>query len=145
MPEYLLDTNVLIALMWPAHADHQKVQQWFHRSADGGWATCPLTQAGFVRIICNPAFSSDAVSPRDAVNILEATMKHPHHHFWAGEVTLAKAVRPFLTRMNGHKQVTDAYLLGLALHNKGRLVSLDRGVSDLLPAKGADRDLLFLL
>src|SRR5262249_55806780 len=68
MTVFLLDANALIALAWPAHEAHLRVQQWFARSAKEGWATCPLTQAAFVRIISNPAFSPDAVTPREALN-----------------------------------------------------------------------------
>ena len=70
MTAFLLDVNVLIALMWPAHEGHARVQHWFRRNSRGGWATCPLTQAAFVRIIANPAFSPDAVTPQEATKLL---------------------------------------------------------------------------
>jgi toxin-antitoxin system PIN domain toxin len=141
----LLDVNVLIALMWPAHEGHRQVKHWFRQHAEGGWATCPFTQAAFVRIVSNPAFSRDAVEPKEAVGILEANLKHPHHRFWTADLSFLRAVQPFAGRLVGHKQVTDAYLLGLALHKKGKLVSLDRGILDLLPEKGMERDLVMVL
>ncbi len=64
MTAFLLDVNVLIALMWPAHEGHARAQDWFSRESREGWATYPLTQAAFVRIITNPAFSRDAVALR---------------------------------------------------------------------------------
>jgi uncharacterized protein len=141
----LLDVNVLVALMWPPHEAHGRVQEWFGVNSAVGWATCPITQAGFVRIVSNPAFSSDAVQPQEAANVLESNLKHPHHHFWADDVSFSRAVRPFFERISGHKQVTDAYLLGLASHKKARLVSLDRGILELLPEKRMERELVILL
>jgi len=145
MTGYLLDVNVLIALMWPTHEGHKQVRPWFHRNSGEGWATCPFTQAAFVRIVSNPAFFPDAVDPQEAVNILEVNLKDPRHRFWTDDVSFLKAVQPFSKRLVGHKQVTDAYLLGLALHKKGKLVSLDRGILELLPEKGMERDLVVVL
>jgi uncharacterized protein len=145
MTGYLLDVNVLIALMWPAHQAYETVQQWFHLQSAKGWATCPITQTAFVRIISNPAFSSDAVEPLEAVTILQANLKHPHHQFWPDNVSLPAALHSFSGHLVGHRQVTDAYLLALALHRNGRLVTLDRGVLDLLPDKKMRRDLVVIL
>lgn len=142
---YLLDVNTLIALMWPAHEAHGRMQEWFRQNSAAGWATCPITQTGFVRIVSNPAFSSDAVQPQEAVNILENNLKHPHHYFWADDVSFLKAVQPFCARLDGHKQVTDSYLLGLASHKKAKLVSMHRGILELLPEKRMERDLVVLL
>ena len=133
MSNYLLDVNVLVALMWPAHEGHQRAQEWFARNAKNGWATCPLTQAGFVRILSNPAFSSDAVAPQEASKLLSANLKHPSHLFWPDDVSFADAVNPIQKQIVGHQQVTDAYLLGLALRRKAKLATMDRGVSMLLP------------
>ena len=69
MTAFLLDVNVLIALLWPAHEFHTVVHRWFTRSARHGWATCPLTEAAFVRIVSNPAFSPDAVTPGEATRL----------------------------------------------------------------------------
>lgn len=129
----LLDVNVLIALLWPSHEAHRQVQDWFGAHSATGWATCPLTQAGFVRIVSNPAFSPDALAPAQAVSILAANLKHRSHQFWEDDVSLADAVAGFRPRLVGHRQVTDAYLLGLALGRNGCLVTLDRRVATLLP------------
>jgi uncharacterized protein len=142
---YLFDINVLIALMWPAHEAHRRVQEWFRVNASAGWATCPITQAGFVRIISDPAFSADAVRPQEAVSILESNLKHPHHHFWPDDVSFLQAVRPSLERLNGRKHVTDAYLLGLVAHKKAKLVSLDSGILELSPDKRTERELVVIL
>lgn len=132
---FLLDANVLIALAWSAHRSHGKVQEWFRRRASAGWATCPLTEAGFVRIISNPAFSPDALTPRDALALLQASLQHASYRFWADEVDLARALEPLQTRITGHQQVTDAYLLGLAMHKAGKLATMDESIATLLPEK----------
>lgn len=145
MTAFLLDVNMLIALMWPAHEGHSRSQEWFSRKSREGWATCPFTQAAFVRIIANPAFSRDAVPPQEAMKILGANLKHPAHQFWAGEISLVQAAQRFGERITGHQQVTNAYLLGLALHKKGKLATMDRGVLALLPEKSRERDLIELI
>ena len=145
MTAFLLDVNVLIALMWPAHEGHRLAQNWFSQNSSEGWATCPFTQAAFVRIISNPAFSRDAVTPREAMKILEANMKHAAHQFWADEISFVEATRPFAQRLMGHQQVTDAYLLGLAMHKKGKLATMDRGVLESLPERSIERNLVAIL
>lgn len=145
MTAFLLDVNVLIALMWPAHEGHSQSQEWFGRKSRDGWATCPFTQAAFVRIISNPAFSRDAVTPQEAMKILAANLNHPAHQFWAGEISFAQAAQRFGERITGHQQVTDAYLLGLAIHKKGKLATMDRAVLALLPEKSRERDLIELI
>lgn len=79
------------------------------------------------------------------MNLLKVNAMHPRHRFWASNISFLKVIEPFSKKLEGHNQVTDAYLLGLALHKKGRLVSLDRGVLQLLPEKGMERDLVVLL
>jgi toxin-antitoxin system PIN domain toxin len=110
-----------------------RVQAWFRKQGRQGWATCPLTQAGFIRIAANPAFSPDAVTPQEAAALLHSNLKHPSHEFWADEISFVDAVTPFQKELFGHRQVTDAYLVGLVMHKKGKLVTVDRGVAALLP------------
>ena len=132
MSAYLLDVNVLVSLIWPAHAFHPSVHTWFSRHSRRGWATCPITQAGFVRVVSNPSFSRDAVTPDEALTILVDNLQRPSHQFWADEIGIDIATQPFRQRVVGHQQVTDAYLLGLAMHHKAKLATLDRSVADLL-------------
>jgi len=136
---FLLDVNILIATAWPTHQAHQKVQEWIGRHAKEGWATCPFTETAFVRILSNPAFSPSAVTPGDALALLRANLQHPAHRFWEDDVSLIQAVGPFSERLVGHQQVSDAYLLGLVIHRKGKLATLDRGVLRLLEDKSPDR------
>ena len=142
---FLLDVNVLIAMAWPTHRAHVKVQEWLARHALEGWATCPLTQTAFVRILSNPAFSPNALTPADAAALLQANLGHPAHRFWPDEVSFAKALEPFTQRLVGHQQVTDAYLLGLAMHKKGKLVTMDRAILALLPENSRERGFVELV
>jgi toxin-antitoxin system PIN domain toxin len=142
---YLLDVNVLIAMAWPTHRGHEKVQEWLARHAHEGWATCPLTQTGFVRILSNPAFSPNALSPAHALALLQANLGHPFHRFWADDLSFTQALESFQPHLAGHQQVTDGYLLGLAIHKKGKLATLDRGVLTLLREKSHDRSAVELI
>jgi toxin-antitoxin system PIN domain toxin len=130
---YLLDVNVLVAMAWPRHTAHAAVQAWLGREGHKGWASCPFTQAGFVRIISNPAFSRDALSPQQALALLRVNLEHPTHHFWPAALSVNDALAR-VAKLVGHQQISDAYLLGLAIHNKARLATLDRSVASLLPA-----------
>ncbi len=142
MNGYLLDTNLLIALLWPSHERHTSAIRWFTRNRSKGWATCPFTQAGFVRIVSNPAFSRDAVQPREAMEVLGANTAAKDHEFWSDELPFARAVAFAGVRLIGHQQVTDAYLLGLAISRGGVLATLDKRIGALLDPKSAERKAL---
>lgn len=142
---FLLDVNVLIAMSWPAHVAHEKVQQWFGRHARGAWATCPFTQASFVRILSNPAFSPNALTTADAFQLLESNLRHLGHKFWPDDIGLLEATRTFQSHIAGHQQVADAYLLGLTQHRKGKLATLDNGILALLAGKRTDPDLVTVI
>jgi uncharacterized protein len=145
MTGFLLDINVLLALSWPTHGAHHKVLQWFTLKAKQGWVTCPFTQAGFIRVISNPAFSRDALTLPEATQLLKNNTAHRYHRFWADDLAFGEAVRGFDDRLIGHQQVTDSYLLGLALHKKGTFVTLDRSVLSLLPEDSPHRDQIFVI
>ena len=142
MKGYLLDTNLLIALLWPSHERHELALKWFTRHRAKGWATCPITQAGFVRIVSNPAFSRDAVQPREAIHVLAANTATKDHAFWPDELPVAEAVAFAGVRLLGHQQVTDAYLLGLAIRCGGMLATLDQRIAALTETKSAERKAL---
>lgn len=145
MSGYLLDTNLLIALLWPSHEHHAVAVTWFTRQRSQGWATCPFTQAGFVRIVSNPAFSRDAVQPRDAAHVLVANTAAKDHTWWADDLPFAEAVAFAGVRLIGHQQVTDAYLLGLAIRNGGVLATLDRQIVTLTEPKTPARQAVRLV
>jgi hypothetical protein len=134
---FLLDANVLIALAWPAHVSHSVAHKWFDKHAHKGWATCPLTECAFVRVISNPAFSLDALTPQSAIELLIANRKHPTHQFWKDDIDLPQALRLGDRRLTGHQQVTDGYLLGLAIHHDGKLATFDQGVGSTGKARSA--------
>jgi uncharacterized protein len=128
---FLLDVNVLIALVFPGHVAHRTVKHWFQESGARHWATCPLTEAGFVRIVSNPRFSQPALHIDEALAMLGHLKQLPGHRFWPVEVAFLDAVRPFAERLFGHQLVSDAYLLGMAIRKKGKLVTLDRALRAL--------------
>jgi len=134
----LLDVNVLIGLLSEDSEFHTASQRWFLQNARKGWATCPITQAAFVRIISNPAASRNGIRPAQAIEVLEESLHFPVHEFWKDDLSIAEATAPFRDFLTGHQQITDAYLLGLCLRRKGRLVTFDRGVAALASAAQAE-------
>jgi uncharacterized protein len=142
---FLLDVSALIALAWPTHRAHERVQSWFSRNAGQGWATCPFTECGFVKIISNPAFSPDFLTVPEAVRLLTLNVNHPAHHFWGDELPIEDAVRGFHGRLVGHNQVTDGYLLGLAMHKRAKLATLDESLGELLGSKTGERDRVVII
>jgi uncharacterized protein len=142
---HLLDVNVLIALLWPPHEAHDKAQQWFAENSHHGWATCPITQAGFIRIVSNSAFSRHSLTPKDALGILVDSLEHRSHRFWAEDIGVPEALAASGQRLVGHQQVTDAYLLGLAVHRKGKLATFDASLPELLPIGSPTRRAISLV
>ena len=141
-PAHAFEAALLIALFWPSHERHVAALAWFTRHRKKGWATCPFTQAGFVRIVSNPAFSRDAVLPREAIEVLTANTSAPDHAFWPDELELADAVGFAGLRLAGHQQVTDAYLLGLAFRRGGILATLDLRMGAMTEPKAFEREAL---
>jgi hypothetical protein len=140
----LLDVNVLVALFDPAHVHHETTHGWFggHRAA--GWATCPLTENGFARVLSNPAYPGNGTTLEDAVRRLERFRGSGDHTFWPDSVSLCDASRFDLRHVGGWRQVTDAYLLALAVAHDGRLATLDRGIA-LESVAGASRSNLLVI
>ncbi|HEY1490295.1 MAG TPA: TA system VapC family ribonuclease toxin [Verrucomicrobiae bacterium] len=123
MKAVLLDTNVLLALAWPNHQHHAEAHAWFATHARKGWATCGLTQLGFVRLSSNPAYTAtDAVPPQEAASLLRRWTQLKSHRFWASPPADNPAI---YARALGHQQVNDAWLVEVARRNGGRLVTLD--------------------
>lgn len=131
MKTALLDLNILTALLWPAHEHHEAAHRWFSTRGSARWATCPLTQLGFARIVSNPAFSRDALTPAEAVALLAENLEHPAHEFWTESLQVPAAIRGMEPRLHGYRQLTDAYLLALADRRKGVLATFDRGLRTL--------------
>jgi uncharacterized protein len=129
---HLLDANVLIALSWPHHVHHAKAHEWFQGTGRAAWSTCSLTQIAFIRISSNPKIIADAVTPREALEVLKKIVSVPGHHFWPDSVSPADAKVFSSAAFVGHRQVTDAYLLSLAQHHKGKLATFDSGIAELI-------------
>jgi len=128
---FLLDVSVLIGSADEKHVAYRKVHDWFLGLDGKPWATCAVTEAGFVRIASNPRFFQPRIDVWEAIELLARLTGQPGHRFWPMDVSFGEAVQPFQERLFGHQQVTDAYLLGLAIKNKGRLVTLDSGIEAL--------------
>jgi len=141
----LLDVNVLIPLCWRKHENHKRVQSWFDRNAASAWATCPFTEAAFVRLISNPSFSRDWATPDFAISVLSENLNHPNHRFWPDELSVHDAIAPLRRNVAGHRQITDAYLLGLAIHRKGKLATFDRAIAAMVPEGVATNSVVELL
>ena len=135
MKTALLDLNILTALLWPTHEHHDAVHRWFRSRANAGWATCALTQLGFVRIVSNPAFSSDALSPPAAAALLAENLAHPAHEFWSEGLQVPVAIKGMEAGLHGYRQLTDAYLLAVASRRKRVLATFDRGLRTLAGEK----------
>jgi toxin-antitoxin system PIN domain toxin len=140
----LLDINVLVALFDPDHVHHELAHDWFadHRSA--GWASCPLTENGLIRVLANPRYGSPNASLRGVREAVRRFFASDEHEFWPDNVSIADDVLFNVTAMAGHRQITDVYLLGLATRRKGHLVTFDRSIP-LKAVIGADRESLTLI
>ena len=130
---FLLDLNLLLALAWPSHVHHNLAHGWFESEDSPRWATCPLTQLGFIRLSSNPSFTTDSVTPGAALDILGAMMARDDHEFWPDDLDCVATRFSVGLRISGHRQVTDAYLFSLARARSGCLATLDRRIRGLLP------------
>ena len=125
----LLDVNVLVALFDPDHVHHDLAHDWFGDHGRGGWATCPLTENGFVQIVSNMARRGEFMPIADVAAILGKFCASGRHTFWPAGISLQNDKLFDLSLVRGHRQLTDVYLLGLAVARGGRLVTFDRGIS----------------
>lgn len=130
----LLDVNLLIALAWQNHMHHEAAHRWFAANSERGWATCPATQAGFVRVSGQPAAVKTLIPMHNALTLLEANLCSANHHFWPQDAPLTTMLPEIKERIMGPRQLSDAILLDLAIRNKGSLVTFDSRIKHLLPA-----------
>ena len=128
----LLDVNALVALAWPNHVHHDAVQSWFVTTRESGWATCPLTEAGFVRLSCNPSAVKQSVTPAEAIALLGRLRRVESHAFWSMDFSITALPPEILARIQGYRQITDAVLLALAAQRNGQLATLDAGLVNLV-------------
>ena len=126
MTIYLLDVNVLIALADPVHVQHEQAHEWFSRVGMQGFATCPITENGLLRIVGHPKYPNSPGSPTLVLNALVAIRSLEGHTFWPDDISIADSSYLDASRLSSHAQVTDSYLLALAKVHGGRLASMDR-------------------
>ena len=139
----LLDTSALIALLDPSHVFHSLVARWFRENSDESWATCPLTQNGFIRIVSHPSYPQH-IGVAQAIATLQTTTASSAHCFWPDEITLTDTDIFNDSHLLGSGQITDTYLLGLAVSHSSRLVTLDRRI-DVATVRGASPSSLLIL
>jgi uncharacterized protein len=123
----LLDVNVLIALVDPEHVHYERAHGWWAANRASGWASCPITENGFARILSQPSYPG-ARSTADAMHLLQLFAAQTNHAFWGDDISLLDQQRFNSGYILGPKQVTDIYLLGVAVKNGGRLATFDRAV-----------------
>jgi uncharacterized protein len=123
----LLDVNVLIASLDADHSLHTRAIDWFAQNASDGWASCPITQNGCVRIMSHPGYPG-TLPVAAVVERLAMATADPVHQFWPDDVSLLDVQAVDASRILGPKQITDLYLLTLAVQHGGRLVSFDQSI-----------------
>ena len=142
---WLLDANALIALGWPAHEQHGRMLAWFKRHARDGWATTAMTQSAFVRIVSQPAFSGHVIGVAQVAELLLRNTAHAKHRLLNMDFGFEQVLGCCTGGLLGHRQITDAYLIATAARHQARLVTFDRGLSNLLATEPERERLLAIL
>jgi hypothetical protein len=140
----LLDVNVLVALFSVDHIHHEIAHDWFDEQRSLGWATCPITENGFLRLVANPVIMPDALRPTQAIDLLRQFRASGHHHFWPDRLSYCDADLFSPGGGLGHRRVTDVYLLALSTQMNGTLATFDQRIP-LDAVKGARREHLTLI
>lgn len=134
----LLDINVIIALLDSAHVMHRAACGWMEQAVDHGWATCPMTENGVMRIMSQPAYPNGRPA-QQVVQRLAEVCGHPSHQFWPETISLLHPGRIHWQQILGSRQITDAYLLALAVAQGGRFVSFDQRIGiEVVPKATAE-------
>jgi toxin-antitoxin system PIN domain toxin len=134
MTTYLLDVNLLLALSDPMHIHHEGAHRWFAARGQSAWATCPITENGFVRIASHPSYPN---RPGDAPVVLAMLRQFctvENHHFWADDMSIRTAFQPGALII--HNQITNVYLLALAAAKRGKLATLDQRIATVAVENG---------
>ena len=139
----LLDVNVLLALFDPGHVHYQRAHAWWHEQKDSGWASCAITQNGFLRVVSQPTYSTPVLLT-EAFELLQRAVATEYHEFWLDDISLGDTDRFHHDRILGPRQLTDLYLLGLAVKKGGRLATFDGSVN-LAAVSGAGKRHLAVL
>lgn len=136
MSRFLLDVNVLIALIDPAHMQHDRAHAWFAKFGKKAWATCPLTENGVLRIVGHARYPNSPGTPAAVAGLMASFLALPGHAFWPDDLTLLDSRRIHHARLLDSAQVTDSYLLALAAKHGGQLTTFDRHVVTDAVVKG---------
>jgi toxin-antitoxin system PIN domain toxin len=126
---FLLDVNVLIALIDPSHVSHDAAHRWFDAEGKATWATCPITENGVIRIVGSPRYPNTPGSTAVVAEIVTRLRALPGHVFWPGDISIVDASLVDAAQVLTSAQVTDTYLLALAVAHGGKLATLDRRLS----------------
>ncbi len=140
----LLDVNLLVALFFADHVHHDLAHDWFEQHCEHGWATCPITVNGFVRVACRQIVDEEPIRPDTAVELISRFCRDGKHHAWTDTVSLTDASLFAPQFMRGHAQITDIYLLALAMKMGGYLATLDRSIP-LAAVRGASTNHLAVI
>lgn len=143
MSRALLDVNFLLPLFDQEHIKYASANAWLAEHRDFGWATCALTENGFVRVFSSPSYDHP-IRPVEAASVLREATQVDGHDRWSDDVSILDPEAFDHTRLHGHRQVTDAYLLALAVKHDGRLVTFDRSIP-LSTVRGAESHHLVVL
>jgi uncharacterized protein len=123
---FLLDVNVLIALIDPAHVQHDRAHAWFAAKGHKAWATCPLTENGVLRIVGHPRYPNSPGSPASVAELLISLRSVRGHAFWPDDISLLDRRYVSAARLLNSAQLTDSYLLALAHAHNGQLATFDQ-------------------
>jgi toxin-antitoxin system PIN domain toxin len=141
---WLLDVNVLVALFDPDHVHHDIAHDWFAEHRSAGWATCPTTENGLIRVVANPAYGSPDLRAAELVDSLRRFCASGGHQFWPDGPSLRDRAVFAVDCLAGYRQITDAYLLAVARAHGGRLATFDRGIPIRAVIGATARDLAVL-
>jgi uncharacterized protein len=134
----LIDVNLLFAIHQPVHPHFSAATRWFTTLGSKSFATCPMTQAGLMRLLTQRIATAPQYSLREAREALGHLTSLPGHFYWQDRPDFLTATAKLYSRLQGHRQITDAYLLGLAIHERGKLATLDRGILQMAGNEFAD-------
>lgn len=143
MMRALLDVNVLIALLDAGHLHHGMATSWISQEINQGWASCPITQNGCVRIMSHPGYPGALPAAQVAERLTEATTD-PEHAFWPADISLMTPDILEWSHVLGSRQITDVYLLALAVQNAGRFVTFDKRINPIAVIGAEPENLLVL-
>ena len=143
MTTYLLDVNVLIALLDSAHVQHEQAHDWFSRVGRNSFASCPITENGLLRIVGHPKYPNSPGPPSTVASALLAIRALHGHQFWTDKISLTDSSYCTVQMLTSHSKVTDSYLLALAQAHGGKLATMDHRLAvDAVPNGAASLELI---